>query len=150
MLPLIYGEMRVVNDAELRFTPAGKAVANFRAVSNDRRKGDDGKWEDGDPCWVNITAWGKLAENVAESCLKGRLVTVKGRLKTREYEDREGVKRTSVDVTADEIGMSIQWVAAKPVGSSEGSGGVERVTSAGDDPFASPAPAAVQSEEPPF
>lgn len=98
-------------DPELRFTPAGKSVASFGLAINKRVKdGDD--WVDGDPTFVNVSAWDGLADNVAESVVKGMRVIVTGRLEVRQYDKDDGTKGTSVDVTADEVGPSLKWATA--------------------------------------
>jgi single-strand DNA-binding protein len=146
MLPSITGEFRAVDDPELRFTPSGQAVANLRIVANSRKKNKDtGEWEDDKVVWLNLTAWGQMAENVAESVTKGTLITVKGRLETRAYETREGEKRQSFDVTADEVGVSLARDAAKVLKAERSSGGGTSATPK-SDPFGTPP----QEDEPPF
>ena len=81
----------LVADPELRYTPAGAAVVNFRIASTERFKGEGG-WQDGDTLFMTVTAWRGLAENVAESARKGTRVIVTGRLRQRTYETREGEK----------------------------------------------------------
>jgi single-strand DNA-binding protein len=114
MLPTITGEFTVVADPELRFTPSGAAVANIRAVANKKKKNEQtGEWVDDKHCWVNLTAWNQMAENVAESIVKGMKVVVTGRLETRDYETSDGQKRISVDVEIFEIGPSLRFATAK-------------------------------------
>ena len=69
MNPLPYITMTggLVDLPELRFTPSGKAVINFRLASKKRVKDSNGQWTDGDPIYLTVSAWEKLAENVAES-----------------------------------------------------------------------------------
>jgi single-strand DNA-binding protein len=112
MLPNISGEFRVVDDPELRFTPAGKAVASCRIVANSRKKQGE-EWVDDKVCWLNLSAWERMAENLAESVLKGDLIYVTGRLETRSYETREGEKRQSFDVTADTVAVTLRWNSVK-------------------------------------
>ena len=150
MLPTVTGEFRVVDDPELRFTPAGKAVASFRLAANSRKKNEStGEWEDDKSCFLNADCWERMAENVAESIEKGMLVVVKGRLETRTYENREGEKRTSLDLHLDEVGPSLRWDIAKVTKASrtEGSGPATATAAApADDPWAAPP----SSDEPPF
>lgn len=108
MLPRITMEAGVYADPELRFTPSGKAVCKIRTITKDRKQ-ENGQWVDGDPCFLDVTVWGKVAENAAESCTKGTTIVVSGRLSMRSWEDKEGNKRTSYEVNADEIGVSIRW-----------------------------------------
>lgn len=150
MLPQVSGEFRVVNDAELKFTPSGMAIATCRIVANGRKFDKEAnEWKDDKECWLRLTAFKRLAENMAESCVKGRLINVTGRLQTESYETKEGEKRQSYAVVADTIGMSMAFAPAKP-------DAVERTAAAatpgGEDPFATAAPPATptQDDEPPF
>lgn len=155
MLPNINGEFRVVTDPELRFTPAGKAVASCRIVANSRKKQGE-EWVDDKVCWLNLSAWERMAENMAESVLKGDLIYVSGRLETREYETREGEKRTSFDVTADTVAVTLRWNAAKiertqrqqggGQTSSAQQGGGQAAPAEQPDPWAT----TPQGDEPPF
>jgi single-strand DNA-binding protein len=94
------------SDAEMRFTPRGASVASFRVAVNERIKNDDGTWGDGDATFYSVSAWDSIAENVAEQVKKGTRVVVVGKLKAREYEGKDGSTRTSIDVRAEEVGIS--------------------------------------------
>ena len=104
----------LVDDPELRFTPSGAAVANFRIASTprtyDRQTGD---WKDGESLFLSCSVWRQAAENVAESLLRGMRVIVQGRLKSRSYDDREGNKRTVFEIDVDEVGPSLRSATAK-------------------------------------
>lgn len=102
----------VVADPELRFTPAGAAVANFRVASNKRFKRGD-EWVDGPTTYLTVNAWRQMAENVAETLQQGTRVVVTGELNQRSYDDREGNKRYVYEVTADEVAVSLRWATAK-------------------------------------
>lgn len=122
---------------ELRFTPNGVAVAKFRMACTPRKRDGD-KFVDGQSSWYTVTAWRQLAENVAESLKKGDQVVVHGALSVREYEV-DGQKRTSTEVDAYAIGVSLQFATAKPVKASG-----EKKTAAKpstDDPWGSAQPA---------
>ncbi|HWB37862.1 MAG TPA: single-stranded DNA-binding protein [Rugosimonospora sp.] len=100
-------------DPELRYTPSGKAVAKFTVVTNERRRNAAGEWEDGDPSFHRVTAWGQLAENVAESLGKGARAIVTGVLRQRSWEDKDsGQKRYDWEVTADAVGAELSWATA--------------------------------------
>jgi len=131
----------LVDDPELRFTPSGAAVANFRIASTPRtfdRQANE--WKDGEALFLSCSVWRQAAENVAESLQKGMRVVVQGRLKQRSYEDREGQRRTVVELEVDEVGPSLKYATAKVArvqrsgggGGYGGSGG-----QGGDDPWAS-------------
>ena len=68
-----------------------------------------GGWTDGEPIFQRCTAWRKLAENIAESLQRGTRVIVNGRLRSSTFEDREGHKRTSLELDVDEVGVSLQF-----------------------------------------
>ena len=140
---------------ELRFTPAGAAVANFTVASTtrtfDRQKNE---FVDGDTLFMRCSAWRELAENIAETFPdKGARVIVQGRLVQRSYEDRDGQKRTVVDLQVDEIGPSLRYASAKVTRaqrSGNGGGFAGGAPSGQGDPWAGSAPAGGFSETPPF
>jgi single-strand DNA-binding protein len=104
----------LTDDPELRFTPNGAAVANFRlAVTPRVREGDS--WKDGETSFFRINVWRQQAEHVAESLAKGSRAMVIGRLRTRSWETPEGEKRSVIEVEADEIGPSLKFATAKVV-----------------------------------
>jgi single-strand DNA-binding protein len=98
---------------ELRFTPAGRAVARVRVAVNSRYQNSDGTWVDGATSWHTVQAWGPLAEHLADSVAKGDRVLVHGRLEQRDYTTEAGEKRTAWEVTAEEIGLSLRHTAAE-------------------------------------
>ena len=111
-------------DPELRFTPAGAAVANFTVASTPRTfDRQTNEWKDGEALFLRCNIWREAAENVAESLTKGTRVIVSGRLKQRSYDDREGNKRTVVELEVDEIGPSLKYATAKPTRTQRGGGG---------------------------
>ncbi len=113
-------------DPELRFTPAGAAVANFTVASTPRIfDRQNNEWKDGEALFLRCNIWREAAENVAESLTRGSRVIVSGRLKQRSYETREGEKRTVVELEVDEIGPSLRYATAKVnrAGRSGGGGG---------------------------
>jgi single-strand DNA-binding protein len=90
-------------DPEMRYTPSGRAVTQFSvAVSNSKPDGQGG-WVDEGTDWYRVSIFGDRAERVAEQLKKGNRVFVEGRFKTREFEGNDGQKRTSLDVTADNV-----------------------------------------------
>ncbi len=102
----------LVSDPELRFTPSGVAVASFRIASTERKKTPEGSWVDGAYVFQTVKAWRQLAENIAESLQKGDRVIVFGRLRQDEYQSKEGEKRTSFELEADEVGPALSRAAA--------------------------------------
>jgi single-strand DNA-binding protein len=113
----------LVADPELRFTPAGQPVATFRIASTPRmRDAASGEWKDGDSLFLTCNVWRQAAENVAESLQRGMRVIVTGRLKQRNYETKEGEKRTVYEVEADDVGPSLRNASAKVNRASRGGG----------------------------
>jgi single-strand DNA-binding protein len=103
----------LTTDPELRFTPAGNAVANFTVASTPRTfNRTSGEWEDGEALFMRCTIWKQAAENVAESLTRGARVVVQGRLKQRSFQTKEGEKRTVVELDVDEIGPSLRYATA--------------------------------------
>ncbi len=144
----------LVDDPELRFTPSGAAVANFRIASTPRTfDRQTNEWKDGDALFLSCSIWRQAAENVAESLQKGMRVVVQGRLKSRQYETREGEKRTVMEIDVDEVGPSLRYATAKVTrttrqGGGDGGGysGGGQQQQSGNDPWATPAPQAGQSQ----
>jgi single-strand DNA-binding protein len=141
----------LVDDPELRFTPSGAAVANFRIASTPRTfDKQTNEWKDGDSLFLSCSVWRQAAENVAESLQRGMRVVVTGRLKSRTYETREGEKRTVFEIEVEEVGPSLKYATAKVTrttrsgggGGYSGGGGAQGggAPSGGDDPWATPAP----------
>ncbi|MEI7636066.1 MAG: single-stranded DNA-binding protein [Syntrophus sp. (in: bacteria)] len=83
---------RLGRDPEVRFTPDGAQVTSFSVASDYVRKDKSGS-PIKETEWLSCVCWGKLAEITGQYLVKGRLVFVEGRLKTRSWEDKEGVKR---------------------------------------------------------
>jgi single-strand DNA-binding protein len=114
----------LVSDPELRYTPTGVAVANFRVASTPRtfdRQANE--WKDGDSLFLTCNVWRQAAENVAESLQRGMRVIVTGRLHQRSYETREGEKRTVFEVEVDDVGPSMRNASAKVAKSNRSGGG---------------------------
>ena len=146
----------LVDDPELRFTPSGAAVANFRIASTPRTfDRQSNEWKDGEALFLSCSVWRQAAENVAESLQKGMRVVVQGRLKSRTYETREGEKRSVMELDVEEIGPSLKYATAKVTrttrqgggggfnGGGGGGGGYSGgggAPAAGNDPWATPGP----------
>jgi single-strand DNA-binding protein len=107
----------LTRDPELRSLPSGMQVCSLRIASNTRRKGQDGNWED-KPNFFDITVWGAQGENCSRFLSKGRPVAIDGRLEWREWTDKEGNKRQSVEIVAD----SVQFLGGPNDGQGNGGG----------------------------
>ncbi|GAB3813411.1 single-stranded DNA-binding protein [Kribbella italica] len=104
----------LTDDPELRFTPAGAALARFSIASTPRRYDkQSGEYVDGDTLFLRATAWRHVAENVAASLQRGQRVIATGRLRQSNWETPEGDKRSSIDLEVDEIGPSLTFATAK-------------------------------------
>jgi single-strand DNA-binding protein len=104
----------LVADPELRFTSSGQPVATFRIASTPRLMDRaTNEWKDGDSLFLSCNVWRQAAENVAESLQRGMRVIVTGRLKQRNYETKEGEKRTVYEVEVDDVGPSLRNASAK-------------------------------------
>src|SRR5512142_50861 len=93
---------RLGADPDIRYTPDGSPVVNFRMANDERVRGADGNWED-KPEWHRVVVFGKLAENCGTYLNKGKLVYVEGRIQTRQWEDNQGVKRYMTEIVAREV-----------------------------------------------
>ncbi len=89
-------------DPEVRFTPGGQAVANFRIATSESWTDKSGQKQERTE-WHRIVVWGKLAELCGEYLAKGRQVYVEGRLQTREWTDKEGKKNYTTEVVANQV-----------------------------------------------
>lgn len=137
----------LTSDPELRFTPAGKAVANFTVASTPRTfDKNTSSWVDGEALFMRCSVWGQPAENVAESLQRGARVIVVGRLKQRSYE-KDGQKRTVVELEADEVAPSLRYASAKVVKAERGTQTAASHGARSDDPWAA---VSKSHDEPPF
>lgn len=103
---------RATADAALRFTQSGKPVTNLSLADNHRRRDGD-QWVDDGVTFYQVTAWGHLAEQAAQTIRKGQRVIVVGELRDREYESRDGGKGRSLDIRAQEIGVALDRFAPR-------------------------------------
>jgi single-strand DNA-binding protein len=103
----------LTDDPELRFTPSGVAVANFR-LAVDQRVWDTDGWKDGESSYFRVNVWRDQAEHVSRSLHKGARCVVVGRLKSRSWETPEGQRRSAVEVDAEEVGMSVRFAPIAP------------------------------------
>ena len=103
----------IVADPELRYTPAGAPVCNFRVASTPRTfNKQTNQWEDGEAMFLTCNVWRQAAENAAQSLAKGMRVIVQGRLKARSFQNREGESRTVFEIDVDEVGPSLTFATA--------------------------------------
>ena len=105
----------LTRDPEVRDLPGGNAVCKLRIAVNTRRKEGD-NWVD-KPNYFDVTVWGAQGRNAGQYLSKGRPVAIDGRLEWREWEDKDGNKRQSVDIVAD----NVQFLGGR--GDNDGSSG---------------------------
>jgi single-strand DNA-binding protein len=126
-------------DPEVRFTPGGQAVANFRIATSDSWTDKSGQKQERTE-WHRIVVWGKLAELCGEYLKKGRQCYVEGRLQTREWTDKENRKNYTTEVVA----TSVTFLGGRDAGAGEGGGkrssGSGSYSRGGDADFGAPPP----------
>jgi len=113
MLPAVSGEFGVVADPVITFSEKGNAFLKIRGVAKDRVRDANGTWGDGDPCFIDLVAFGKNAENMFDSVRKGDSVMAYGKLEQKEWTDKEGTKHNSYRLNCETLGVSVRWTPAK-------------------------------------
>lgn len=129
----------LTGDPELRYTPGGSALCKFTVASTPRQYDTkSGEWKDGNPLFLQCTAWRELGENIAESLSKGTRVVVTGKLRMSQWETTEGEKRIGYGLDVEDIGASMRFaqVTVKKLARTS-------VANTGPNP-------ATQESEPPF
>ena len=101
----------LTRDPDLRYTTSGRGVVSFGLAVN-RRYQTNGEWQE-ETSFFNVVAWGDLGENIAASVEKGARVFVTGRLAQRQYDTKEGEKKSIVEIIADDAGPSLRWATAQ-------------------------------------
>jgi len=92
----------VGKDPEIRYTADGKPVASFSVACGEKWKDGAGNMKEHTE-WFNVVAWGKLADICKQYVTKGRQINIVGRLRTEEYEDKDGVKRRTTKLNAEKV-----------------------------------------------
>jgi single-strand DNA-binding protein len=120
-----------INDPEIRYTASGIAVAGFTIASTPRLYDKTtGRWRDGDTTFLRVNAWRALADNAAASIRKGTRVVVLGRIRQSTWTADNGTEHQSIEVDADEIGLSLRWTTAHTTAATRPTG------DSSDDPWA--------------
>ena len=102
----------VVNDPKRRRV-GDQEVLKFRVASNSRRRSADGTWEPGNSLFVTVNCWGRLVSGVGASLGKGSPVIVSGQVYTSEYEDRDGIRRSTLELRATAVGPDLSRCIAR-------------------------------------
>jgi single-strand DNA-binding protein len=136
-------------DPEMRYTPNGRPVTEFTVAVNQSTKNQQtGEWIEATD-WYRVTVWGDRAERTAETLRKGASVFVEGRFRTREYETRDGQKRVSLEITADNV-VALERRQSPDAEGGAGSFGAQAGGPAGGEavrPTRSQAPAPAQRDD---
>src|SRR5450432_4109654 len=122
-------------DPEVRYTPGGQAVANFTIATNENWTDKQGQKQERTE-WHRIVVWGKAAELCGEYLSKGRQVYIEGRLQTREWNNKEGVKQYTTEVVANPVG-GVVFLSGGERGAGGGRG---RSGGSGEEGFGAPPP----------
>jgi len=128
---------RLGRDPETRYTGGGQAVANFSVATDESYKDKNGERQKRTE-WHKIVVWGKQAEIAQQYLKKGSLIFIEGRIQSREWQDKEGQKRTSFEIVASNfrmLGGRSEGAAAATAGGGAGA------RTGGDDFESHPAPA---------
>jgi len=144
---------RLGRDPETRYTGGGQAVANFSVATDETYKDRNGEKQKRTE-WHKIVVWGKQAEIAQQYLKKGSLVFIEGRIQSREWQDKEGQKRTSFEIVASNFRMLGGRSDAAAAGASGGAGGASRSaddfephTGGGEEPMGGGAPGPEISDE---
>jgi single-strand DNA-binding protein len=134
---------RLTRDPEMRYSNAGKPVCKFAVVTSRRVKDQQtGDWSDADTTFWDCVAFGQLAENCAESLEKGTAVVVQGNASQEEWTTKDGEKRRSMKVVAEDVAPSLRFHSAKVSRAARSEGGGQQQAPRDENPWA--------NDEPPF
>lgn len=153
-LMTVSGRVRAGTDPDLRFAPSGTAVARVRAVASRNKKNDAGEWETTDEMWFSVTAFGPLAEQIAETITKGQEFWLLGEICEETWTTEGGEERKTIKVYANAVNaIPRRDQPARVGGAGGGGGGAQQYAGGGGagsapgDPWGAPSN---QPEEPPF
>jgi single-strand DNA-binding protein len=135
---------RLGRDPEVKYTPSGAPVAKFSLATDESFKDKTGEKQERTE-WHNIVAWNKLAEICGEYLTKGKLVFIEGSIRSRQWQDQSGNKRTSYEIIANQM----QMLGSKSDSDRMGGGGMERsATPRPASPPSSPSAEPISGPEP--
>jgi single-strand DNA-binding protein len=112
-LPTITATGNLVFEPDFQVTQSGVSRCKMRIACNESRKNQDGTWTDGETSYFDIVLWRGLADAAADTFKKGQAILVVGKCKVSKYEDKNGVERTAVEITAEEIAAIVRPSKAK-------------------------------------
>ncbi len=125
----------IVNDVQRRKV-GDQELVKFRVASNSRRRTADGGWEPGNSLFITVNCWGRLVGGVCAALGKGAPVIVTGHVYTSEYEDRDGNRRSSLEMRATAVGPDLSRVFVR----------IEKPSYTGPAVQESPAPAVTPAD----
>jgi single-strand DNA-binding protein len=132
---------RLTRDPDVKFSAAGKAVARFAVVTSRRVKDrDSGEWRDESTTFWDCVAFGELAQNVADSLEKGTAVVVTGHASQEEWTTKDGEKRKSLKVVAEDVAASLRWASAKVMKAGQQTADAPKPAPRDENPFDSEPP----------
>jgi single-strand DNA-binding protein len=148
---------RLGRDPETRYTSGGQAVANFSVATDESYKDKNGERQKRTE-WHKIVVWGKQAEIAQQYLKKGSLIFIEGRIQSREWQDKEGQKRTSFEIVATNFRMLGGRGDGMAAGAGAGAGGGTHAAGRSDDyehaaaseDFAAPSGPEINDEDIPF
>lgn len=123
---------RIITDLRRRVV-AGQEVISFRVASNSRRRTAEGTWEPGNTLYITVNCWGKLVTGVGAGLYKGAAIIAVGTVHTSEYEDRDGVKRSSLEMRASAVGPDLARAIARIEQPPQSRGAAEPTEAGGTD-----------------
>jgi single-strand DNA-binding protein len=134
---------RLGRDPELKYTPSGAPVANFTLATDESFKDRTGEKQERTE-WHRIVAWNKLAEICGEYLTKGKLVYIEGSIRSRQWQDQAGNKRTAYEIIANYM----QMLGSKSDSERVPTGSMDRAATERPAPAAAPPPSAEASSAP--
>jgi single-strand DNA-binding protein len=103
---------RIITDLRRRVV-GDQEVISFRMACNSRRRTADGAWEPGSTLYITVNCWGRLVTGVGAGLYKGAPVIATGTVHTSEYEDKDGIKRSSLEMRATAVGPDLSRVIVR-------------------------------------
>lgn len=103
---------RIITDLRRRVV-GDQEVISFRVASNSRRRTAEGTWEPGNTLYITVNCWGKLVTGVGAALYKGAPIVAVGTVHTSEYQDKDGVKRSSLEMRASAVGPDLSTLIVR-------------------------------------
>jgi single-strand DNA-binding protein len=98
----------LTQDPELRFTTNGLSVTTLRVACSERKRDAAGNWGDGDTLYINASIWGEAGQEITQKLIKGNSVIVTGKLRSRDYTNDAGEKKTIFEILAKNVAQLIK------------------------------------------